>query len=90
MGTLRKQATDGLDRLEHTIGFSVSDALNRLGVPSTGDLDEVTLRIQKMSRQVNENWKGLNKAIDARVKAALGKKWNLVPPRVPRLGESVE
>jgi poly(hydroxyalkanoate) granule-associated protein len=71
--SVRKQATEQLDRLEGSLGFSVADTLNRLGIPTAGDLDEVSVRIQKMSRQVNENWKGLNKVIDARVKALLGR-----------------
>jgi poly(hydroxyalkanoate) granule-associated protein len=71
--TLRKQAADQLDRLDNVFSFSVADTLNRLGIPTTGDLDEVSIRMQKMSSQVNESWKGLNKAIDRRVKAALGR-----------------
>jgi poly(hydroxyalkanoate) granule-associated protein len=73
VGSMRRQATDRLHQLEDTLGFGVTETLNRLGIPTTGDLDEVATRFQKMSRQVNENWKGLNKAVDGRVRAVVGK-----------------
>ena len=88
--SVRKQATDQLDRLENVFGFSVADTLNRLGIPSTSDLGEVSIRMQKMSSQVNENWRGLNKAIDRRVKAALKKLDVPMPDDLNRLAERLQ
>ncbi|NIP18328.1 MAG: hypothetical protein GWM87_09350 [Xanthomonadales bacterium] len=73
VGTVRKQATDGINRLEDALGISVNDTLGRLGIPTTGDLNEVSTRVQKMSRQVNEGWKGLNRTVDDRVKSVLNR-----------------
>lgn len=49
---VRKQATDNWDKLENIFEDRVSRVLGRLGVPTADDVNELSARVQKLSRQV--------------------------------------
>ena len=49
---VRKQATDNWDKLENIFEDRVSRVLGRLGVPTAEDVNKLSARVQKLSRQV--------------------------------------
>jgi poly(hydroxyalkanoate) granule-associated protein len=49
---VRKQAVDNWDKLENIFEDRVARVLGRLGVPSADDVNRLSERVQKLSRQV--------------------------------------
>lgn len=49
---VRKQATDNWDKLENIFEDRVARVLGRLGVPSADEVNKLSERVQKLSRQV--------------------------------------
>ncbi len=50
--TVRKQAVDNWDKLENIFEDRVARVLGRLGVPTAEDVNRLSERVQKLSRQV--------------------------------------
>ncbi len=50
--SVRKQATDNLDKLEGLFEDRVARVLGRLGVPTADDVNKLSARVQKLSDQV--------------------------------------
>ncbi len=71
LDTVRQQATTNWDSLLGLFDERVSDALDRLGVPTTKDLNKLSGHVQKMSRQATRNWKELENVFDERVSGIL-------------------
>jgi len=71
---VRKQATDNWDKLENIFEDRVARVLGRLGVPTADDVNKLSARVQKLSRQVTAlNKTSAPKAAKPR-KAAVKKK----------------
>jgi poly(hydroxyalkanoate) granule-associated protein len=49
---MRKQATEGWDKLESFFEERVARVLTRLGIPTRGDIDRLNRRVQELSRTV--------------------------------------
>ena len=58
---VRHQANESWDSLGNVFDERVSGALERLGIPTTKDLDKLSGRVQNMSRKATGSWKGLEK-----------------------------
>jgi len=50
--SVRKQATDNWDKLENIFESRVAKVLSRLGVPTAEEVNTLSERVQKLSRQV--------------------------------------
>lgn len=57
----RKQANESWDNLYNIFDERVSGTLERLGIPTTNDLNKLSGYVQDMSRKASSNWKGLEK-----------------------------
>ena len=57
----RKQATESWDNLGNIFDQRVSGTLERLGIPTSKDLNKLSVYVQDMSRKATGNWKGLEK-----------------------------
>ena len=78
---VRHQANESWDSLGSIFDERVSGTLERLGIPTTKDLNRLSGRLQSMSSKTTKNWKGLEKvARDTADK--LGKSENEVTKRV--------
>jgi poly(hydroxyalkanoate) granule-associated protein len=51
--TVRQQAVDNWDKLENVFEDRVSRVLGRLGVPTADDVNKLSARVQKLSREVS-------------------------------------
>ena len=67
----RQQATENWDSLANVFDERVSGTLDRLGVPTTKDLDKLSGNVKRMSRQAAKNWKDLETAFEQRVSGVL-------------------
>ncbi len=67
----RQQATENWDSLANVFDERVSGTLDRLGVPTTKDLDKLSGNVKKVSRQAAKNWKDLESAFEQRVSGVL-------------------
>ena len=67
----RQQANENWDNLANIFDERVSGTLDRLGMPTTRDLDKLSGNVKKMSRQATKNWKDLETAFEQRVSGAL-------------------
>ena len=67
----RQQATENWDNLANIFDERVSGALDRLGIPTTRDLNELSGHVRKMSRQATKNWKELEDVFEQRVSGVL-------------------
>lgn len=52
VGAVRKQAVDNWDKLENIFENRVAHVLGSLGVPTADDVNKLSERVQKLSRQV--------------------------------------
>ncbi len=50
--SVKQKATDNWDKLESVFENRVSEVLGRLGVPTADDVNKLSARVQKLSRQV--------------------------------------
>ena len=57
----RKQANESWDNLYNIFDERVSGTLERLGIPTTNDLNKLSGYVQDMSRKASSTWKGLEK-----------------------------
>lgn len=57
----RLQASESWDNLGSIFDERVSDTLERLGIPTTKDLSQLSGHVQNMSRKATNNWKELEK-----------------------------
>jgi len=67
----RQQIVDNWDGLGNVFDERVSGTLDRLGIPTTKELNKLTGQVQKMSRQAVNNWKELEAAFEERVAGVL-------------------
>ena len=67
----RQQIVDNWDGLGNIFDERVSETLDRLGIPTTKELNKLSGRVQKMSSQAVKNWKALEAAFEERVSGAL-------------------
>jgi len=58
---VRKQANVNWDGLGSVFDLRVSDTLERLGIPTSKDLNKLSGHVQDMSRKATDSWKGLEK-----------------------------
>ena len=85
---VRHQANESWDSLGSIFDERVSGTLERLGIPTTKDLNRLSGRLQSMSSKTTKNWKGLEKvARDAADN--LGKLENEFTKRVKDILESL-
>ncbi len=68
---VRQQATENWDNLGNIFDERVSGTLERLGIPTSKELNRLSGRVQKMSRQATNNWKEFESVFEKRVSAAL-------------------
>lgn len=57
----RKQANESWDNLGNIFDERVSGTLERLGIPTSKDLNKLSGYVQDISRRATNNWKGLEK-----------------------------
>ena len=69
---MRQQTTDNLDALAQVFDKRVSAAVERLGVPTTKDLNSLSESVQKLSHEALENMGKLEGAVEKRVSEILG------------------
>ena len=67
----RQQANEGWDSLGNVFDVRVSDTLERLGIPTTKDLNKLSGRVQQMSRKATNSWKEFEGIFEKRVSDAL-------------------
>ena len=67
----RQQANEGWDSLGNIFDVRVSDTLERLGIPTTKDLNKLSGRVQQMSRKATNSWKEFEGIFEKRVSDAL-------------------
>ncbi len=85
---VRHQANESWDSLGNVFDERVSGTLERLGIPTTKDLEKLSGRVQNVSRKATGGWKGLEKvARDAADN--LGKLENEFTKRVKGVVESL-
>ena len=70
---VRQQATDNWDKLEAIFEDRVARVLGRLGVPTADDVNKLSARVQKLSRQVTELTKADKPRAAAKPKATTRK-----------------
>lgn len=54
VGNVRQSAADNWDKLENIFEDRVSRVLGRLGVPTADDVNKLSARVQKLSREVSK------------------------------------
>lgn len=67
----KQQIADNWDGLGSIFDERVLGTLDRLGIPTTKDLDKLSGRVQRMSSQALKNWKELESAFEKRVSGVL-------------------
>ena len=73
--SVRKQASDNWDKLEKIFEERVYRSLGSLGIPTSDDVNDLAMRVQKLSRQVAEMGKTAKSAAKkAEVKKPTAKK----------------
>ena len=70
VGAVRQQAADNWDKLENIFEDRVARVLGRLGVPTADDVNKLSARVQKLSRQVTAMSKTNGAKAPARRKTA--------------------
>jgi len=58
---VRRQANENWDSLGHIFDGRVSDALERLGIPTSKELEKLSGHVKDMSAKAANSWKGLEK-----------------------------
>jgi len=58
---VRRQANENLDSLGNIFDGRVSDALERLGIPTSKELEKLSGHVRNMSDKAANSWKGLEK-----------------------------
>jgi len=58
---VRRQANENWDSLGHMFDGRVSDALERLGIPTSKELEQLSGHVKDMSSKAANSWKGLEK-----------------------------
>ncbi len=58
---VRQQANENWDHLGNIFDGRVSGALERLGIPTSRDIDKLSGHVKDMSTKATNNWKGLEK-----------------------------
>ncbi len=71
--SVRQQAADNWDKLENIFEDRVARVLGRLGVPTADDVNKLSARVQKLSRQVADMSKTAKKPAARRKKTARNK-----------------
>lgn len=66
-----KQAIESIDSFGQVIDERVTGTLERLGIPTTDDLDDLSGRVKKVTRQATDNWKEFENVFEQRVSAVL-------------------
>ncbi len=67
----RQLIGDNWDGIGHIFDERVMGTLERLGIPTGKELNKLSGRVQKMSRQAVNNWKEFETAFEARVRKVL-------------------
>jgi len=68
---VRKQANENWDSLGNIFDERVLGALERLGIPTTKDMNKLSGRVQTMSRKATNSWKEFEGVFEKRVSAVL-------------------
>ena len=87
---VRKQATENWDNLGSVFDERVSGTLERLGIPTTKDLNKLTGRVQNMGRKATSSWKEFEGIFEKRVSDALKSLKIPVAGDLEKLSESVK
>lgn len=61
VGEIRDKATDGWSKLEEVFQARVAQALNRLGVPTHADIQQLREQVERLTQNIQQ----LNQALDA-------------------------
>lgn len=69
---VRQQVTQNWTSLASIFDGRVVSTLDRLGVPTTSDLDRLSAQVKKASRKAAKNWQDLESVFDQRVTGVLG------------------
>ncbi len=83
----RQQITGNWDGLGNIFDERVLGTLDRLGIPTTKELNKLSGRVQRMSSQAMKNWKELETAFEERVSTVLK---NLNVPNADDMGKLTE
>ena len=51
---IRKTASDTLDRIGDTVDEGVSEVLHRLGLPTKGEIDHLTKRVERLTKAIED------------------------------------
>jgi poly(hydroxyalkanoate) granule-associated protein len=68
---VRNQATENWDNFGNIFDERVSGTLERLGIPTTKDLNKLSGRVQNMTKKATDSWKEFESLFEKRVATAL-------------------